>query len=142
MSGGGSPRRSMRRRAGYLGLALLTIAVGLLVHFHGEPLGPVARDVLGDALWATMIFWGTGVLLPATSLRTRGTLAVLFCFAVELGQLVRSSGLDAVRGTTIGHLVLGSDFDPRDLVAYALGVALGCLLERAVRGRRTPRSGR
>jgi hypothetical protein len=39
----------------------------------------------------------------------------------------------------MGHLVLGSGFDPRDLVAYALGVAGAALLEAAVlaRGRRS-----
>ena len=32
------------------------------------------------------------------------------------------TGLDVVRSTTVGHLVLGSGFDPRDFAAYAGGV--------------------
>jgi hypothetical protein len=41
--------------------------------------------------------------------------------------------LDAVRATRLGHLVLGSDFDGRDLLAYAIGVLGAVGLERLLR---------
>jgi hypothetical protein len=37
-----------------------------------------------------------------------------------------------LRATRVGHLVLGSDFDPRDLAAYAVGVAFAVMMERTV----------
>jgi hypothetical protein len=43
--------------------------------------------------------------------------------------------LDVVRDTTVGHLVLGSGFDPRDIAAYARGVAAAVLVEAVVRSR-------
>lgn len=52
----------MRRAC--VALALGTIAVGLMVHGRGEALGPVARDVVGDALWAAMIFWWVSAAAP------------------------------------------------------------------------------
>ena len=127
---------ALHARARYAGLAIATIAVGLLVHRGPVPLPPAAHDMLGDALWAAMLYWWIGALAPGASWRARAAVAIAACVAVELGQLVRTPALDAVRATTLGHLVLGSDFDARDLVAYAAGVAAAALLDRA-RARRT-----
>lgn len=121
-----------RTRARYVALALLTIAVGLLVHLSGSALGPVARDVLGDALWGAMMVWWTGAVAPDARLAVRSAVAYAICTAVEVSQLYHTPGLDAVRATKLGHLVLGSGFDPRDLAAYALGVGAAALLEAAV----------
>ena len=122
----------IRRRAAFLALACATIVVGLVVHLHGTALGPVMRDVAGDALWAMMIAWWIGAFAPRTRLAVRSTAAYLVCAAVEFSQLYHTPMLDAVRATTMGHLVLGSGFDPRDLVAYGVGVALAALFESAV----------
>lgn len=120
----------------YAALALATIVVGLAVHLHGASLGGVTRDVLGDALWAMMITWWMGALAPDVALLRRGMLAYAICGAVELSQLYHTPALDAVRATLIGHLMIGSGFDPRDLLAYALGVGGAGLLEIAARVRR------
>ncbi len=113
----------------YFALALGTIALGLLVHLGGTSLGPVARDVLGDALWAAMIVWFTGILAPRARPWARWLGAYGMCVLVELSQLLHMPGLDALRNTRLGHLVLGNGFDPRDLLAYAAGVAVAALLD-------------
>jgi len=113
----------------YFVLALGTIALGLAVHWRGDALSPVARDVLGDALWAAMVVWGIAAIAPAIRLPWRTVAALAFCFAVEFSQLFRSPALDALRRTTVGHLVLGSGFDPRDFVSYTIGVLAAVLLE-------------
>jgi len=120
------------RRAVYVSLAVTTIAVGLLVHLRGGVLGPVSRDVLGDALWAAMIAWWAGALAPRARLVWRSAAVYLFCVSVEVSQLYHTPALDAIRETRVGHLVLGSGFDPRDLAAYALGVLAATLLEAAI----------
>ncbi|SOD03731.1 Protein of unknown function [bacterium JGI 053] len=130
----------LRARAAYLALALGTIAVGLAVHLGGEALGRTTRDVVGDALWATMVAWWVGAVAPGAGLRTRAAIALGLCFAVEVSQLHHAAALDALRATRAGHLVLGSGFDPRDLAAYAAGVAAAVLLERAVIRRRRRRA--
>jgi hypothetical protein len=128
-------------RVTYLAAALTTIAVGLLVHLRGTSLGPVARDVLGDALWAAMIAWWAGALAPDMRLAARSAGAYSVCAVVELSQLYHAPALDVIRATRVGHLVLGSGFDARDLVAYALGVAGAALLEATVVARsRRPRA--
>jgi hypothetical protein len=116
----------------YVALALGTIVIGLAVHLHGDPLPPAVRDVLGDALWATMATWWISAIAPALRWSTRTLVALAFCFAIELSQLVRFPAFDTLRGTTVGHLVLGSDFDPRDLVAYTAGVIAAMIFERVI----------
>lgn len=111
------------------------IAVGLFVHLHGAVLGPATRDILGDALWAIMMACWIGALAPTARLAARYAIAYAVCASVEVSQLYHAPALDAVRATTLGRLALGSGFDPRDLAAYAVGVACTALLEVAVRSR-------
>jgi hypothetical protein len=118
-----------RDRLSYFGLAVVTVAIGLAVHFRGDALPPAARDMIGDALWAVMMMWLAGAAAPAARLATRSALALAFCFAIEFSQLYHAPMLDGIRAGAAGHLVLGSGFDPRDLVAYALGVAAAAFLE-------------
>jgi hypothetical protein len=117
-------------------LALATVAIGLLVHVFGAPLGPVARDVLGDALWAAMIFWWISALWPRAPWRMRAVGALAICWAVEASQLFHTPALDAFRQTPIGQVTIGSGFDPRDLLAYAVGVAAAAVFDAVVLSRR------
>ncbi|MEO8481321.1 MAG: DUF2809 domain-containing protein [Acidobacteriota bacterium] len=130
----------LRTRAAHMALAVVAVLVGLLVHGGRTGLGPLARDVVGDALWAAMIVGMVGATVPRARVGRRGAMALGICVAVELSQLLHGPTIDAVRRTTFGELVLGSGFDPRDLAAYAVGVLAATLLERLVVGRRRPRA--
>jgi hypothetical protein len=129
----------LRVRLIYVALVTVAIAVGLLVHFHGLALGSAAQDVIGDALWAAMIAWALGAITPNTRLLVRSAAAYAWCVVVELSQLYHAPSLDAIRETQLGHLVLGSGFDARDLVAYAIGVAVAAVVSVSLRaGRADP----
>lgn len=130
MSSARPARRPSHRRVWYLVLAFAAIAAGLTVHLGGSGVPPAARDVLGDALWAAMMVCWMGVLAPRLPLRTRALVALAVCVAVELSQRYQTPALDALRRTVPGQLVLGSGYDPRDFLAYALGVALAAVLAR------------
>jgi hypothetical protein len=125
--------RNGRIRVRAAAAASATILIGLWVHRGGVALGPDARDVAGDALWACMMAWIVAMIAPAASMLTRGAIALAISWAVEFSQLVHTPALDALRATTLGGLVLGSGFDPRDLAAYALGVAAAIVLEGIAR---------
>lgn len=117
MSGGASGRR-----VAFAGAALAAIALGLALRARRGALPPPAADALGDALWAAMVFWWAGALAPRAPLGARAAAALTFAFAAEAAQLWRAPWLVALRATRLGHLVLGADFDPPDLAAYAAGV--------------------
>ena len=91
------------------------------------------RDMLGDALWAMMIYWWIGALAPNAPSVRHAEIALAVCWAVEFSQLIQLPALDALRRTTIGQLTLGTGFDPRDLGAYAVGVLAAWTLERRMR---------
>jgi len=119
-------------RARYLALAVGTIAIGLAVHWRGGALSPAVRDVLGDALWAAMVTWIIAVVAPAMPWPQRAALAFAICVVVELSQLWHAPVLDSLRMTSVGQLVLGSGFDPRDFLAYAAGIGATILIERVI----------
>ena len=121
-------RPTWHRRIAYLALALATIVVGLVIHLGAAVLGTTTRDVLGDALWASMIVWLISAVVPRARLVARGAAAYAICVIVEVSQLYHAPTLDALRATRLGHLVLGSGFDLRDLVSYALGVSAAMVL--------------
>ncbi len=132
---------SRARETGARGvIAAVTIGIGLIVHWHGAPLGQTARDVAGDALWAAMMFWLVSIVAPGVRWRCAAVIALGICFAVEVSQRYHTPSLDALRGTTIGHLVLGSGFDPRDFAAYTAGVLAAMLLDRGLERRGEQRS--
>lgn len=118
----------MRRT--YLACGVATVAIGVLVFRGGIGLAPAPRDILGDALWATMMVWWISAIVPSRSLGTRAGIALSACWLVEFSQLVHTGWLDALRWTSVGHLALGSGFDRRDLASYAGGVLLAAIVER------------
>ena len=83
----------------------------------------------GDTLWALAAFLGIGLLRLSLSTRDAAILALLFSLAIELSQLYHAPWIDAVRSTTLGGLVLGFGFLWSDLACYAVGVALGMMLD-------------
>lgn len=117
-------------RRTYFILLLITVTIGLTVHLHGIGLGALARDILGDALWAAMIVWLVSLAVPNGGLLQRASVALAICFAVELSQRIDHPVLEAVRRTTLGHLVIGSDYAARDLAAYTAGIVMAALIER------------
>jgi hypothetical protein len=121
---------ALHTRSSYLALALGTIAVGLAIHLTGMGLGPVARDVAGDAMWAAMMLWLVSALGPDRPLIVRAGVTLLICFGVEWAQRYHLPALDAIRGTRVGGLVLGSGFDPRDFASYTAGALAAAAIDR------------
>lgn len=130
------PRRSLGARALAIGAV---IAAGLASRgIEAIATGPLGKYP-GDALWALMVFLGLGLLARTASTLRLGAAAFAIAALVETSQLWHPAWLDAIRATTLGHLVLGSWFAPGDFVAYAIGVALGVGCELVLaRGRTTP----
>jgi Protein of unknown function (DUF2809) len=105
------------------GLALRGLGLGL-----GLPLAVVKYG--GSMLWGTMVFFLVAI---AASRRSRNSIALIsasIAVCVELFRLVHALWLDAFRLTTAGALLLGRVFSPWNMLAYAVGIGLGVLLDR------------
>ncbi len=79
----------------------------------------------GDALWATMVFFGWRAIFPLKRLRAVAAIAATSALVIELLKLYQAPWLVAIRKSTLGHLVFGHVFSFENLIAYAAGIALG-----------------
>ncbi|MCX7174118.1 MAG: DUF2809 domain-containing protein [Proteobacteria bacterium] len=114
-----------RSRYSYAAAVMVVIALGLASRkFPG--LFPAALEKYpGDALWALMVFVALCAFLPNAKTWRLAAFALLASYAVEFSQLYQAPWIDSIRSTTLGHLVLGSGFSWVDLLAYAIGIAVG-----------------
>lgn len=124
---------AIRSRWRYAAAVAATIAAGLGSRAVAPALPWWLAKNAGDALYATMVFFGIGFVAPRVRTSTAAAIALAFCIAIECSQLVHAPWLDAVRDTRPGHLVLGQGFHAFDLACYAIGVALGAALEVGAR---------
>ena len=84
----------------------------------------------GDALWTVAVYLGWKLVFPAMVPWKLGLMALGQSFGVEFLQLYHAPWLDGIRGNRFGHLLLGSTFNPMDLVAYSVGATVVFLIDR------------
>jgi hypothetical protein len=115
-------------------LCLLVIAAGLALRGFGRDLGLPALVVKygGSVLWGTMVYLVVAIFLLSRSRMSMAAIALTVAVCVELSRLVHAPWLDAFRLTIAGALLLGRIFSPWDIVAYAVGIALGAGLDRLI----------
>lgn len=114
-----------RRRVVLALLAAATVALGLVVH-RGLP-GTIG-DVAGDALYAALAFLLIALVVPRWSRAAIAVMAFAVCAGIELFQLTGLPREWASAFPPVG-LVLGSGFDGRDILVYAVAVAVVALLD-------------
>ena len=111
-------------------LALLVIAVGLASRRGLAQFPAVLGNYPGDALWAWAVLLCVAWVRPAIA---RGRLvgaSLVIAFAIEFLQLYQAPWIQALRANKLAYLVLGNGFDPLDLLAYVVGIALGATVDR------------
>ena len=103
-------------RLNYIILILLVLILGILSRkILGIPL------FIGDVLYAVLIYFGFRFLIMDSKKATSLLLSLLFCFGIEILQLVQIDWLIAIRKTTLGHYILGEGFLWLDLLCYVIG---------------------
>lgn len=118
-----------RNRLLYALMVIIVIILGLLSRKMAYAIPEFLNAYLGDALWALMIFIGFGFIFRNLETKKIALLAIAFCYIIELSQLYHAPWIDNIRKTTLGGLVLGYGFLWSDLIAYAIGIAEGVILE-------------
>jgi len=106
-------------------LAVMAVALGLACLFYPGPGRGFIRGHVGDVAATMLVYAAFGFTRWPRRDRIAATLAV--ALAMEIGQLAW-----APHGRSgAGALVIGSVFDPWDLVAYVAGVVVAVLWERS-----------
>jgi hypothetical protein len=132
-----SPDAALNRvRYLYVIAMAAVIATGLWWRSAYNPASPFWYKYGGDTLWALLMFLGFRCVLIRASILRVTLVSLTFCFAVEYSQLYHAPWIDSIRATRLGTLALGSTFNAPDLIAYAIGVACGSVIEMI-----RPRSG-
>ncbi len=123
---------SPRRRAVLATMLVGVVAAGLASRRFPFLVPGWLGKYPGDALWAWMILLGLAALRPQSRRWSLALVAYGVCVVVECSQRYHAPWIDAIRATRLGHLALGSGFDPTDLLAYAIGIVVGWAADRLV----------
>lgn len=111
------------RRLLFLTVCALLVGAGLLTRWPG--LGRhIALKYAGSVLWGSMIYGVSATLWPRAKSQMLAIGAAIFSALIEFSQLWHLSFLDAIRGTTVGVLLIGKYFSWWDIAAYFAGIAL------------------
>ena len=112
-------------RKNYFILILLILILGILSRkISGIPM------FIGDVLYAVLIYFGFRFLIMDSKKSTSLLLSLLFCFGIEILQLVQIDWLIAIRKTTLGHYILGEGFLWLDLLCYVMGTLMAYYLDK------------
>ncbi len=125
-------RRNKRNRAVYFIAIIFVILIGLASRHYQDILPGWIGDYAGDALWALMVFLGIGFVFIRWPTSKVAFSSFVFSFGIEISQLYHSPWIDAIRRTRMGALILGFGFLWSDLLSYAIGIALGMMVEKLV----------
>ena len=112
-------------RLNYFILIVLVLILGILSRkISNIPL------FIGDVLYAVLIYFGFRFILIDFKKATSHLLSLLFCFGIEILQLVQIDWLIAIRKTTLGHYILGEGFLWLDLLCYVIGTLFAYWLDK------------
>lgn len=118
-----------RSRPFYVFAAALVIGIGLLWRSGLLPFPYFISKYGGDSLSALVVFLCVGFVYPLSSSLRIFPIAICFTWAIEFLQLYHDYWIDEIRSMLLGRLILGTTFNSPDLMAYALGIAIGALVE-------------
>nr|WP_223285205.1 DUF2809 domain-containing protein [Paenibacillus sp. PL91] len=119
----------MKARLPYFIAVIVTMILGFSSRRFAEALPVFAAEHAGDALWASMIYFGVRAVGVQKSLLWAALISLIFCFGIEFSQLYQAQWIRSIRSTFIGALVLGSGFLAVDLARYSAGIILSLLID-------------
>ena len=110
-------------------LIVLVIAVGLASRRGYVPFPAALQNYPGDALWAWVVLLCVAWVRPAITRSKLVVWSLVIAFAIEFLQLYQAPWIQAVRANKLAYLVLGNGFDPLDLLAYVVGIAMAAAVD-------------
>jgi hypothetical protein len=116
----------------YLGMVGFATWFALLSREYALAHASRSVEYVGGILWPLAIFSAIGLSFPTISTWQAASWAFLVPALIQLSQLYHVPGLEAVRGTSLGFLVFGTDFAMGDVACYAAGALVGMGVESFV----------
>jgi hypothetical protein len=114
-------------RPGYavaaLCLFLIEVLIALFVHDQ------VIRPHIGDVLAVILVYLGLRAVSRIAVIPGAALAFAIGCL-IEIGQGLDLLGRLGLAGNVVARTVLGSQFDWRDILAYAAGAVAAVLVER------------
>lgn len=114
-------------------LVIGVITAGLTLRMVRLGLPDAVVKYGGSILWALMVYWIVSTIRPRWRPTQCALVSGAVALAVELFKLYHAPALDAFRLTSPGKLLLGRVYSPCDLLAYAVAIVIGVLLDHAIR---------
>lgn len=111
-------------RLNYFILILFVLILGILSRKIS-----VIPLFIGDVLYAVLIYFGLRFLFIHLKTHKTFLLSLLFCFSIEILQLVQIDWLIGLRKTTLGHYILGQGFLWLDLLCYIFGTLMAFIID-------------
>lgn len=127
-----------RSRRTYLIAFAAVFLLGLPTRLVPQLVPAFCVNYAGDAVWAMAIFIGLGLLFPRATTRRLFFTALLITYAIEFSELYQADWINQLRSIKVIGLILGYTFLPTDLVAYAVGISAGAVLDRLMLRRNHP----
>ena len=112
----------MKRRLIYIAVAVIVIALGLLARWPALGLPREVAKYAGSVLWAAMVYFLLRALVLRWPVISAAVGAAVLVALGEATQLISIPWFDAMRATTLGHLIFGRTFAVEDIVAYWIGI--------------------
>ncbi|MEW9701504.1 DUF2809 domain-containing protein [Paenibacillus sp. SI8] len=119
----------MRIRVYYLVAVLTAIGLGISSRSFSDYLPLLVSKHFGDALWASMVYFGVRGVWPAKKPAFAVCFSFIFCFGIECSQLYQAAWINYIRNTLVGSLILGKGFLFADLLRYSAGIVCSFLAE-------------
>ncbi|MFX3636257.1 MAG: DUF2809 domain-containing protein [Candidatus Pristimantibacillus sp.] len=116
----------------YLIAVFIAIFLGMCSRAFSNELPVFVAQHFGDALWASMIYFGVRCLWTDRTKSWAVGFSIIVCFVIEFSQLYQADWINEIRSTLIGSLVLGRGFLAVDLVRYSVGIIVSCLVDRLI----------
>lgn len=106
--------------------------ITLIVLFIGIVSREIAKIPLffGDILYAVLIYIGIRFLFIHWNIYKTFIVSLLFCFSIEILQLVKFDWLVTLRTTILGQYILGQGFLWSDLICYFIGTTIAFISDR------------
>lgn len=120
----------MKKRVIYIVLTIILLAVEVLIALFVHD--RIIRPYVGDMLVVVVVYTFVRIWIP-DSVRLLPLYVFFFATAVEISQYFNLVELLGVSDNKFLRILLGTSFDVKDILCYAVGCVLIWIAERKIR---------